>query len=280
MGDGIHPTAVIDPRAEIGDGVVVGPYSVVGPEVRLEAGVEIGNHVTLEGRVVVGPAARIGHLSVLGGPPQDVKYKPGTPSGVRIGARTVIREHITIHRATRAGDWTEIGEDCLIMSTTHIAHDCRVGAGAIIINCAGIAGHTHVGERATIGGYTGVVPFSRIGAYAYVGGYSKITQDIPPYMLADGMPALVHGVNVIGLRRAGVPPADRRLLQDAYRILYRSGLSPRGAVERIRADLPPAAVLEALLAFVEGSRRGICGSSREERGAEGESSALDHEEVT
>lgn len=277
MGDGIHPSAVIDPRAEIGDGVVVGPYSVVGPEVRLEAGVELGNHVTLEGRVVVGPQARIGHGSVLGGPPQDLKYKIGTASGLRIGARTVIREHVTIHRATRADGWTEIGADCLIMSTSHIAHDCRVGDGAIIINYVGITGHCEIGERATIGGFTGVIPFCRVGAHAYVGGYSKITQDVPPYMLADGSPALAHGVNVIGLRRAGMPPADRRLLRDAYRILYRSGLSPRGAIERIRADMPAAPVLAALLAFIETSRRGICGSAGD---VEGETWQVDHEQVT
>jgi UDP-N-acetylglucosamine acyltransferase len=277
VGDGIHPTAVIDPRAEIADGVVVGPYSVVGGGVRLDAGVEIGNHVTLEGRVVVGPQAHIGHGSVLGGPPQDLKYKAGTPSGVRIGARTVIREHVTIHRATHADDWTEIGADCLIMSTSHIAHDCRVGDGAIIINYAGITGHCEIGEHATVGGFTGVIPFCRVGAYAYIGGYSKITQDVAPYMLADGSPALAHGINVIGLRRAGMPAADRRLLQDAYRILYRSGLSPRGAVERIRAEMPAVPVLATLLAFVETSRRGICGSTRD---AEGEESPFDHEQVT
>jgi UDP-N-acetylglucosamine acyltransferase len=277
VGDGIHPTAIVDGRAEIDDGVVVGAYSVVGPEVHLEVGVQLGNHVTLEGRVLIGREARIGHGSVLGGPPQDLKYLPGTPSGLRIGARTVIREHVTIHRATRAGEWTEIGEDCLIMATSHIAHDCRVGNGAIIINCAGITGHCEIGERATVGGFTGIVPFCRVGAYAYVGGYSKVTHDVPPYMLADGLPAVAHGVNVIGLRRAGVSPADRRLLQDAYRILYRSGLSPRGAVERIRAELPPAPLLDALIAFVGATRRGICGSASLE--PDGHGPVLDHEEV-
>jgi UDP-N-acetylglucosamine acyltransferase len=279
VGDGLHPTAVVDPRAEIGAGVTVGPYSVVGGEVRLDAGVEVGNHVTLEGRMVVGPGARIGHGSVLGGPPQDLKYRPGTPSGLRIGAGTVIREHVTIHRATTADGWTEIGEDCLLMSSAHVAHDCRVGEGAIIINYAGITGHCEIGEHATIGGYTGVIPFIRVGAYAYVGGCSKITKDVPPYMLADGAPALVHGVNVVGMRRAGVTPADRRLLQDAHRILYRSGLSPRAAADRIRVELPAAPVLVGLLAFIDGSRRGICGAAREERGTGGEASALDPEQV-
>lgn len=255
----VHPTASVDPAARIHPGVRIGAFSVVGPEVTLEAEAEIGHHVVLEGRVAIGARARVGHGSVLGGTPQDLKFREGTPSGVRIGAGTVIREHVTIHRATRPDGWTEIGEGCLIMALSHVAHDCRVGNGAILINYAGITGHCEIGERATIGGLSGIVPFTRIGDLAYVGGLSKVTQDVPPYMLVEGSPAVAVGVNVVGLRRAGVAAADRRVLQDAYRILYRSGLGPKAAVERIQRELPAAPPVARLLEFIAGARRGICG---------------------
>lgn len=260
--DRVHPTALVDPAARVHPGARVGAFSVVGPEVVLGADVEIGHHVVLEGRVEIGPGARVGHGSVLGGDPQDLKFKGGTPSGVRIGAGTVIREYVTIHRATHPEGWTEVGEGCLIMALSHIAHDCRVGQGAIIINYAGVTGHCEIGEHATVGGLTGMVPFTRIGAFAYVGGMSKLTADVPPYMLVDGMPAVAHGVNVVGLRRAGMPQAERRVLQEAYRILYRSGLTPQRAVDRIRGELPAIAPVARLCEFIAGARRGICGPPR------------------
>ena len=262
----VHPTALVDPGATLGPGVRIGAFSVVGRDATIGAGAEIGHHCVLEGRLEIGARAKIGHGAVLGGPPQDLKYKEGTPSGVRIGSGTVIREYVTIHRASQPDAWTEIGHGCLVMAMSHIAHDCRVGDGAIIINYAGITGHCEIGERATIGGLTGIVPFTRVGPYAYVGGFSKVTADVPPYMLVDGIPAAAYGVNVVGLRRAGIPAGDRRVLQDAYRILYRSGLAPHAALERIRRELPAAAPVTRLVEFIEGSRRGICGPPRVESG--------------
>ena len=260
MSDAVHSSAIVDPRARVGSEVRIGPFSVIGPEVTLEAGVEIGNHVTLEGRIVLGTGVKVGHGAVLGGAPQDLKFKDGTPSGVRVGAGTVIREHVTIHRATTPEGWTEIGRNCLIMAMSHIAHDCRLADGVIVINYAGITGHCVIGERATVGGLAGVVPFTRIGAYAYLGGCGKLTADLPPFMLADGLPATVRGVNVIGLRRAGVAAAVRRTIQDAHALLYRSGLTPRSALERIRGEIPPSPYITTLVEFLEGARRGICGS--------------------
>jgi UDP-N-acetylglucosamine acyltransferase len=260
--DDIHPTAVIDPKATLAPGVRIGAFSVIGPEVTLGASAEVGHHCVLEGRVEVGERAKVGHGTILGGRPQDLKFKDGTPSGVRIGADTDVREYVTIHRSTHAGEWTEIGAGCLIMAMSHIAHDCRLGDGVILINYAGITGHCEIGERATIGGYVGVVPFSRIGAYAYVGGCSKVTADIPPYVLADGNPALAHAINVVGLRRAGMRAADRRLLQDAFRLLFRSGLAPARAVERIRQELSVAGPVAQLLDFITGSRRGIVAAAQ------------------
>ncbi|MGH7323299.1 MAG: acyl-ACP--UDP-N-acetylglucosamine O-acyltransferase [Candidatus Rokuibacteriota bacterium] len=255
----IHPTALVDPKATLGAGVRIGAFSIVGPEVTLAEGAELGHHVILEGGVEVGARTKIGHGTVLGGAPQDLKYKEGTPSGVRIGAETVIREYVTVHRATTAEGWTEIGARCLIMSMSHVAHDCHVGQGVIIINYAGITGHCQIGDYATIGGYTGIAPFIRVGPYAYLGGAAKVTADVPPFMLADGRPATVRGVNVIGLRRAGIPAGDRRALQDAHRLLYRSGLAPARAVERIRRELPANLRVETLVEFVASAHRGICG---------------------
>jgi UDP-N-acetylglucosamine acyltransferase len=268
----IHPTAIVDPKARLAAGVRIGPFSVIGPEVVLAADIEIGNHVTLEGPLILGAGVKVGHGAILGGLPQDLKFKDGTPSGVRIGAGTVIREYVTIHRATIPDGWTEIGSHCLLMAMSHVGHDCRLADGVIVINCAGIAGHCVVGERATVGGLAGVLPFTRIGAHAYLGACGKLTADLPPFMLADGLPATVRGVNVVGLRRAGLPAEARRAIQDAYAVLYRSGLSPQSARERIRREVPPGPHITMLVDFIEASRRGICGPLRRV-------SAVENEEV-
>lgn len=268
MAEGIHPTAIIDPRAELGPGVGVGAYSVIGSDVALGAGCQVGHHVVLEGAVSVGERCRIGHGTIIGGAPQDLKYREGTPSGVRIGAQTVIREYVTIHRATRENGWTQIGEHCLVMAMSHVAHDCVIGNHVIIINYAGITGHVRVDDRATVGGLSGIHPFARIGAYAYIGGCSKVNQDVPPFVIADGVPATARSVNVIGLRRGGVGTEDRRLIQAAFSILYRSGLAPGAAVGRIKADLPPNLLITCLVEFVETSKLGIVGSHRPAAGSE------------
>jgi UDP-N-acetylglucosamine acyltransferase len=268
-GAAIHPSAIVDPQAEIGAGVRIGAFAIVGPQVTLGEDVEIGHHVVLEGRVVVGAGARVGHGSLVGGPPQDLKFDPDTPSGVRVGAGAVLREYVTVHRATRPEGWTEIGDGCLVMAMSHVAHDCRLERGVVLVNYVGVAGHCEIGERAMVGGLSGLVPFTRIGALAYVGGHGKVTADVPPFMIAEGSPATVRSVNVVGLRRAGIGAADRRLVQDAHRLLYRSGLAPRRAVERIRRELPATPLLERLLDFITASRRGICGPPREAASAGG-----------
>jgi UDP-N-acetylglucosamine acyltransferase len=259
--DGIHASAVVDAKSQIGRGVGIGAYSVIGPEVVLEDGVEIGHHVVLEGRVTVGPRTRIGHGSIVGTAPQDLKFTDGTPSGVRIGADTTLREYVTVHRASHDGEWTSIGNHCLLMTMTHVAHDCQLGDGVIMINYSGLTGHVHVGERVTIGGYSGGVPFTRMGAFAYVGGLTKVTADVPLYCMVDGNPATAYAVNVIGLRRAGVSGEDRRIIKAAFRILYRSGLTSPRALERIRAEVPATPYVQRLIEFLETARRGICGAS-------------------
>jgi len=267
MSNSVHPTAVIDPRARLAQGVAVGAYSVVGAEVGLGPDVELGHHVVLEGRVVVGARTRIGHGSIVGAPPQDLKFKPGTPSGVRIGEDTVIREYVTIHRATAVDGWTEIGNSCLLMSMSHIAHDCKLGNDVIIVNYAGLTGHVQVDDRATVSGLSGIHPFTRVGTYAYIGGCSKVVQDVPPFVIVDGAPATARSVNVIGLRRGGVGAEDRREIQAAFRIVYRSGLSPATAVRRIRAEVRMSAFITRLVEFLETSKLGICGPAARAEGS-------------
>ncbi len=253
----IHSSALIDPKAELAAGVRVGPYSVIGPDVRLGEGTEVGAHAVLEGRVRIGARCRIGHGAVIGGLPQDFKFREGTPVGVRIGDDTAVREYATIHRATHEGDDTRIGDHCLVMASSHVAHDCVIGNHVVIINYAGLTGHVTVEDYATIGGLTGIHPFSRIGTYAYVGGCSKVTQDVPPFVMVDGAPATARGVNVIGMRRGGIDAAGRRQVQAAFRLLYRSGTAPGAAVRRVKEELGGHPLVAKMVAFIEGSKRGI-----------------------
>jgi UDP-N-acetylglucosamine acyltransferase len=253
----IHPTAIVEAGAELGPGVRVGPYSVIGGEVRLGAGTDVGAHAVLEGRVAVGARCRIGHGAVIGGLPQDLKYREGIPSGVRIGDDTVIREYVTIHRATREGQDTLVGRQCLVMASSHVAHDCVIGDRVIIINYAGLTGHVAVEDGATVGGLTGIAPFTRIGAFAYLGGCSKVNRDVPPFVIASGNPATARGVNVIGMRRGGVDAEGRRHVQAAFRVLYRSGMAPGAAIRQVRAELGSHPLVARLVTFVEAAKRGI-----------------------
>jgi UDP-N-acetylglucosamine acyltransferase len=189
--------------------------------------------------------------------PQDFKFREGLPVGVDVGDDTVIREYVTVHRATHEGRDTRIGSRCLVMVSSHVAHDCVVGDEVIIINYAGLSGHVTVEDRATIGGLTGIHPFTRIGTYAYVGGCAKVTRDVPPFVMADGVPATARAVNVIGMRRGGVDGEGRRKVRAAFRILYRSGLAPATAAARLRAELGGHPLVAQLVDFIEDSKRGI-----------------------
>ena len=253
----VHPTAIVDRGADLAAGVVIGPYSLIGPRVVIGPGAEIGAHVVLEGRVRLGARCRIGHGTLIGGVPQDLKYREGQPVGVSIGDDTVIREYVTVHRATHEGGDTRIGSRCLIMVSSHVAHDCVLGDDVILINNAALSGHVIVQDRATIGGITGLHPSTRVGTYAYVGGFSKVTQDVPPFVMADGVPATARAVNVIGMRRGGVNAEGRRGVRAAFRILYRSGLAPGAATAQLKAELGGHPLVARLIEFIEGSRRGI-----------------------
>ena len=254
----IHPTAVIHPRAELGPGVSVGPYAVVGEGVQLGDGTRVGAHAVLEGLLEVGPRCQIFAGAIIGFPPQDLKFKSGTRSGVRIGGDTVVREYATIHRASLEDGWTVIGSDCYLMASSHVAHDCQVGDHVILTGFSGLTGFVQVGARAIISGLTGTHQFVRIGTLAFVSGCSRLAQDAPPYFIVEGNPAVVRAVNIVGLRRAGVRADARMELQRAYKILYRSGHSPARGLERIRAELRPSVELDRLVEFIASSKRGIC----------------------
>ena len=173
------------------------------------------------------------------------------------GARTVVREYVTIHRATRADAFTEIGEDCLLMATCHVAHDCRLGDGVIVINYAGLTGHCEIGDRATIGGYVGLVPFTRVGTLAYIGGCAKVNQDVPPFMIADGNPAEIRGINLVGLERKSFPPESVKLIKEAFRLIFRSKYNRRQAIEAMQKELPQTQEITEIIQFIEHSERGI-----------------------
>ena len=256
----IHPAAFVDPRARLGADVRVVPGTPIGPEVEVGDGVMIGAHAVLEGRVRLGARCRVGHGAIIGAEPQDLKYREDTATGVRIGEGTVIREYATIHRATHEGHDTVVGANCLLMATCHVAHDCVVGDHVIMINGAALTGHVTVEDHATVGGLSGVHPFTRVGTFAYIGGCTKVTQDVPPYVMVDGVPAVARAVNVVGMRRGGIDVAGRRQAQEAFRILYRSGLATAAGVARLREELGDGAVARRIVTFIEGSKRGIVGA--------------------
>lgn len=254
----IHPTALVHPGAQVGPGTRIGPFAVIGDGVCLGEDVDVGPHAVLEGRVEIGSRCQIHVGAAIGFPPQDLKWKPGTPSGVRIGDGTVIREYVTIHRASTPDGWTVIGKDCYLMAQGHVAHDCQIGDQVIMTGYTPLTGFVEIGDRAVISGLTGIHQFVRIGALAMVSGCSRIGQDVPPYFIVEGNPAEVRGVNIVGLRRAGVSAEVRLNLQRAYKILYRSGRAPGPALAQIRADVERSPEIDRLCDFIASSKRGIC----------------------
>ncbi|HET6836847.1 MAG TPA: acyl-ACP--UDP-N-acetylglucosamine O-acyltransferase [Gemmatimonadales bacterium] len=246
----IHPTALVDPTAELGRGVTVGPFVIVGDRCRLAP------RVTLQRNVRLADDVRVGDGSVLGGDPQDLKYA-GEETWVEIGEGTIIREYSTINRGTTATFKTTVGARCFIMSYVHLAHDCHVGDDVVIANATQCAGHVTIHDRAILSGLNAVHQFVTIGTYAFVGGGSRVNQDIPPYVKAVGNPMELYGLNSIGLQRAGFPGETVAALKRAYRLFFNSDLNLSQAMERARTELPPIPEIERFLAFVESSERGV-----------------------
>lgn len=253
---GIHPTAIIDESAELGDGVVVGPYSVIGPNVVIGDGVRIGPHVLIERDTIIGAGCEIHKGAVLGTDPQDLKYR-GEPTQLVVGERTVIREYATLNRGTAAHGRTEIGSDCLLMAYVHVAHDCVIGNHVILSNAVNMAGHVEIGDWATVGGVTAIHQFVRVGQHAFVGGASRVPKDVPPYVKAAGNPIALYGLNSVGLQRRGFSEEVRRELKRAYRLFFASTLNVSQALARAEEELEPYPEVKEFLRFVEESSRGI-----------------------
>lgn len=259
----IHETAVVYPGARLGREVEIGPYSVIGENVFIGDGTKIGAHTVIEGWTTIGKDCQIHHGACIGGAPQDLKFK-GEKTFVYIGDNTIIREFVTINRATGEGEETRIGSNCLIMATAHIAHNCQIGNNVIIANGGGIAGHVVIEDRAIISGMSGVHQFVKIGRNAMIGGASKVVQDVPPFVIADGRPARVCGLNSVGIARAGMSEEVRRNLKKAYRMLYRSGMKLSDAITMMEQELDSSEAMDHLLRFLRNVDRGICRSRRDE----------------
>jgi UDP-N-acetylglucosamine acyltransferase len=252
----IHPTAVVDPEAEIAPDVIVGPYCVVGREVTIGARCWLQNQVTICGPVKIGTGNRFHSFCSIGQQTQDLKYA-GEPTYLEIGNDNCFREFVTVNRATAVGSVTRVGHRGNFLAYSHIAHDCVVEDDVIFSNNGTLAGHVLVQSHAIIGGLTAIHQFCRIGKHAITGGCSKIVQDVPPFLIADGNPAEVRGVNVVGLERRGVPPETIRVLKESYRILYRSKLNTKQAVEELRKNFGEIVEARELIEFIEQSERGI-----------------------
>jgi UDP-N-acetylglucosamine acyltransferase len=253
----IHATAIVDSKAELDANVEVGPYSIIRKNVFIGAGTVIGPHVMIEPYVTIGRDCHIFQYAAIGAPPQSLKFK-GEKSDVKIGRGTIIREFVTVHRGTEfGGGLTEVGEENFLMAYTHIAHDCMTGKKVIFANNATLAGHIIVGDNATIGGLVAIHQFVRIGNYAYVGGKSAVVKDIPPYVIASGDRAKLHGLNTVGLKRHGFSQETLSLLKKAYRIIFRIGITLNEAIERIKAEVEQIPEVVNLIDFIKSSRRGI-----------------------
>jgi UDP-N-acetylglucosamine acyltransferase len=254
----IHETAIVDPMAEIGFGVEIGPYCVIGPNVRIGDGTLLSSHVTIQPYTTIGSNCRIQTGAVLGGPPQDTKFHDEI-SYVAIGDNNVIREYVTIHRASGEGCATRIGDNNMLMAYCHIGHNSQVGSGITMANYVGISGHVTIEDKVVIGGIVGVHQFVRIGRLAMVGGYSKVVQDVPPFSMADGRPAKVCDLNVVGLRRNGVSAKIRADLRRAFKLLYRSNLNLSQAVECLKLEVDPSPEMEYLVEFIKNVKNGFGG---------------------
>src|SRR5436190_7241512 len=252
----IHPTAIVDPRAEISAGTTIGPYCVIAADVVLGQDCWLQQHVTLCGPMKAGARNKFYASCSIGQQTQDLKYQ-GEPTYLEIGDENTFREFVTISRSTTSKGKTRIGTRGTFLAYSHIAHDCLVGDDVVFSNNGTLAGHVEVGDHAVMGGLTAVHQFCRIGRFAITGGCSKIVQDIPPFMIADGNPAEIRGVNLIGLERAGFPPKSVKAIKEAFRLLYRSKLNTRQAIEAVRNQIEPREEITQLIEFIEKSERGI-----------------------
>ena len=255
----IHPTAIVDSKAQLDSDIEVGPYAIIGPDVKVGAGTVVQAHAYLSGHTTIGKACDIFPFACVGMKTQDLKFQEGDVSFVEIGDNTVLREFSTVHLGTKAGELTKVGSRCLLMAYCHVAHGCTVGSNVIMANAATLAGEVVIEDFAILGGMVGVHQFCRIGQHAMIGGMTKVRQDCPPYMVTEnvGDEVRVLGPNLVGLQRRGFSAEVRAALKDVYKLLYREGLNRSQALERIKYEVPELPEIKTLVDFYQNSTRGV-----------------------
>ncbi len=252
----IHPSAIIHPKAKLGADCHVGPYCVIGEHVELGDGCKLHSHVVVDGHTKLGRANEVFPFASIGLKTQDLKWKGGV-TRTEIGDNNTFREYVTVHSATNDGDATRLGSHNNLLAYTHVAHDCQIGSHVIMSNGTTLAGHVIVHDHAILGGLTGVHQFCRIGRMAMLGGYSKVVQDIPPFMIADGNPSATRTVNKVGLTRNGVSEETQTALRQAYKVIFREELTLANAILKMEKDLPALPEVKELIEFVRTSERGL-----------------------
>lgn len=253
----IHKTAIIDAKAELDAGVEIGPYCIIGPQVKIAKNTRLAPHVVIDGWTKIGEGCRIFQFASLGAIPQDLKYK-GEESWVILGNNNTIREFVTIHRGTaQSGGKTIMGDNNLLMAYSHVAHDCKIGNQVILANAATLAGHIEIEDYAIVGGLVGIHQFLRLGRHCIIGGGSGVNQDIPPYMMANGQRAKLYGVNNIGLKRHNFSPEAVSNLKKAYHIIFRSGLTIKKALDQVQTEIKNSPEVDHLISFIKSSEKGI-----------------------
>ncbi len=263
MSGKIHPTAVVDPKAELASDVEVGPFAIIGPGARIGAGTKVWHHATIWGNTTIGEACEIYPYCSIGMQTQDLKFKGGSP-GVKIGDRNIFREYVSINAATNDGEFTELGNDNYLLAYCHVGHCCKIGNNLIASNGATFAGHVIVEDHVGVGGGgTAIHQFCHIGKRSFIGGCSKVEQDIPPFMLGDGNPAKIRMFNKVGLERSGYTPEQMSAVKFIFKAFYRQGLNRQQAVEAVLgSEFADTAEVKAYVAFVEASERGITGGTK------------------
>ncbi len=252
----IHPTAIVEKKARIGDHVSIGAFSIVEEDVVIKDGTEIGPHALISNGARIGANCKIHNGAVIASVPQDLKFG-GEKTTLEIGDNTTVREFCTLNRGTAAHGKTVIGRNCLLMAYSHVAHDCILGDNVILSNVVQLAGHVTIGDWAIMGGMSGVHQFCRVGKHCMIGAHFRVIKDVPPFILAAGEPLVFGGLNSIGLKRRGFDPDDISTLKRAFRIFYRSKLNRTQALERIKQDIELTTPVREIIQFVESSERGV-----------------------
>ncbi len=252
----IHPTAIVDPGAELGADIDIGPFSVIDAHVAIGARTTIGSHVRITGHTTIGEDCQIFSGAVLGEPPQDTKYKREV-SYLRIGHRNIIREFVTMHLASGEGNATEIGDENMLMAYSHVGHNCVIGNRVCLANYVGLSGGCRIDDRVIMGGMSGLHQYVHVGRMTMIGGYCKVAHDIPPFVIVDGPPMKVYGLNSVGLRRGGIEAEVRNYLKQTFRTVYRTHKSLGETLALVRQEVPALPEIEEFLAFLE--RSGLSG---------------------